>query len=170
MNNSFLRGTGVALVTPFHNDNSIDFESLSKLVNYVIDGGIDYLVVMGTTGESVVLNNEERLSILKHIQQVNNGRLPIVYGMGGNNTSSLVESIEQQDFTGIDAILSVCPYYNKPTQSGLIAHFSEVAKASPVPVVLYNVPSRTGSWLSPQSTIELANKYENIVATKGRSL
>lgn len=169
MNNSFLRGTGVALVTPFNNDNSIDFKSLSKLVNYLIDGGIDYLVVMGTTGESVVLNNEEKVEILNYIQQVNNGRLPIVYGIGGNNTALVVKSIEQQEFKGIDAILSVCPYYNKPTQGGLLAHFSEVAKASPVPVILYNVPGRTGSWLSPESTIELANNFENIVASKEAS-
>ena len=169
MNNSFLRGTGVALVTPFNNDKTIDYDSLTKLVNYVIDGGINYLVVMGTTGESVVLSSSEKMAVLNHIAKVNQKRLPIVFGIGGNNTSNVVELIEQQDYTHIDALLSVCPYYNKPTQAGLVAHFSEVAKASPVPVILYNVPGRTGSWLSPESTVALALKFENIIASKEAS-
>jgi 4-hydroxy-tetrahydrodipicolinate synthase len=169
MENSFLRGTGVALVTPFNSDKTIDYTALTKLVKYLIDGGVDYLVVMGTTGESVVLSDSEKQSVLNHVKDVNQGALPIVLGIGGNNTSNVVEHIEKQNFTGVSALLSVCPYYNKPNQSGLFAHFSEIATACPVPIILYNVPGRTGSWMSPETTIRLAEKFDNVVATKEAS-
>lgn len=169
MENSFLRGTGVALVTPFNSDKTIDYTALTKLVKYLIDGGVDYLVVMGTTGESVVLSDSEKQSVLNHVKDVNQGVLPIVLGIGGNNTSNVVEHIEKQNFTGVSALLSVCPYYNKPNQSGLFAHFSEIATACPVPIILYNVPGRTGSWMSPETTIRLAEKFDNVVATKEAS-
>jgi 4-hydroxy-tetrahydrodipicolinate synthase len=169
MDYAFMRGTGVALVTPFNDDNSVDFESLTNLVEYVIKGGVEYLVVMGTTGESVVLNDDEKQQVLKHIISVNRDRLPIALGIGGNNTSQVYESLRKQDFTGVSALLSVCPYYNKPNQKGLYAHFEQIARVCPIPIILYNVPGRTGSWLSPDTTIELARNFKNIVATKEAS-
>lgn len=169
MDTSFLRGTGVALVTPLNNDLSVDFDSLTKLVNHVVNGGVDYLVVMGTTGESVVMDATEKQKILKHIIDINNSRVPVVLGIGSNNTSEVCKSIRNQDFSGVNALLSVSPYYNKPNQTGLMAHFSAVAEASPIPVILYNVPGRTGSYIEPETTLALANKHSNIVATKDAS-
>lgn len=169
MKHSFLCGTGVALVTPFHDDFSIDYEALAKLVNYVIEGGVEYLVVMGTTGESVVLDPAEKSAILSKVQEVNAQRIPVVLGIGGNNTTAVVSQIKSQDFSGISALLSVCPYYNKPNQKGLYAHFAEVAKASPVPVILYNVPGRTGSSLAPETALKLATDFNNVVAVKEAS-
>lgn len=169
MDTSFLRGTGVALVTPFNKDLSVDYDSLTSLVNHVINGGVDYLVVMGTTGESVVLNSTEKQQILKHILNINNNRVPVVLGIGGNNTSDVCKVIRSQDFKDVSILLSVSPYYNKPNQSGLFAHFSEIAKASPIPIILYNVPGRTGSYIQPETTLKLANKYNNIIATKEAS-
>lgn len=169
MNNSFLRGTGVALVTAFNSDLSVDFESLTNLVNHVIQGGVEYLVVMGTTGESVVLSKGEKQAILDHVCKIADNRVPIVLGIGGNHTQAVCESIESQDFSGISALLSVSPYYNKPNQTGIQAHYSEVAKVSPVPVILYNVPGRTGSYISPETTLKLADQFENIVAIKEAS-
>ncbi|RLD23314.1 MAG: 4-hydroxy-tetrahydrodipicolinate synthase [Bacteroidetes bacterium] len=163
-----LKGLGVAMVTPFKKDLSIDFEALRKLTSYLIDNGVDYLVVMGTTGESVTLSNEEKHKVLETVRDVNNGRLPVVFGAGSNNTAQLVESLKTIDFSGVDAILSVAPYYNKPTQEGLYQHFTEVANASPVPVVLYNVPGRTSSNILPSTILKLA-EHPNIVAVKEAS-
>lgn len=163
-----LKGLGVAMVTPFKKDLNIDFEALRKLTNYLIGNGVDYLVVMGTTGESVTLSSDEKLKVLETVKAVNNGRLPIVFGAGSNNTAQLVESLKTMDFTGVDAILSVAPYYNKPTQEGLFQHFTEVANASPVPVILYNVPGRTSSNILPPTILKLAG-HPNIVAVKEAS-
>ena len=163
------RGTGVALVTPFNEDRSIDFNGLERLVNHCTDGGVEYLVVMGTTGESATLKAEEKKQVLKHVQKVNNGKLPIVYGMGGNDTMAVVESINNTDFNGIDAILSVSPYYNKPTQEGIYQHYKTISKVSPVPIILYNVPGRTSSNISAETCLRLANDFENIIAVKEAS-
>jgi 4-hydroxy-tetrahydrodipicolinate synthase len=163
-----LKGLGVAMITPFNKDKSVDYSALDKLTHYLIDNGVDYLVVQGTTGESVTLTYEEKRAIKKRILEVNNGRLPVVLGMGGNNTMALVDTIKSTDFKGIDAILSVAPYYNKPTQEGLFQHFTLVADASPVPVVLYNVPGRTSSNILPETVLRLA-AHPNIVAIKEAS-
>ncbi len=166
---SNFRGTGVALVTPFDEEHNIDFKGLEKLVNHCIDGGVEYLVVMGTTGENATLNSSEKLQVLKHVQSVNNGRKPIVYGIGGNNTRALVETIAQTDFEGIDAILSVSPYYNKPTQEGIYQHFKTISEASPVQIILYNVPGRTSSNISASTTLRLARDFDNIIGIKEAS-
>ena len=162
-------GTGVALVTPFRKDGSVDFNALHKLVNHVIDGGVDFLVVMGTTAEAVTLNKDEKNAVINYIKEVNNKRLPIILGMGGNNTQEVVSSIKYTDFTDISGILSVAPYYNKPGQSGLYKHFKEIATVSPVNVVLYNVPGRTASNISAETCLKLAHDFENIVAVKEAS-
>lgn len=169
MKKHIFEGTGVALVTPFNQKGEIDFESLTKIVNHVIDGGLDYLVVMGTTGESVVLSPVEKQEVTKHILDINRARLPVVLGIGGNNTSAVAQQIESTNLTGINGILSVSPYYNKPTQKGIYSHYEAVAKASPLPIILYNVPGRTGSTISPDTTLNLANDFDNIVATKEAS-
>ncbi len=164
-----LSGTGVALVTPFNNEKDIDHKALSKLVNFVIDEGVNFLVALGTTAETATLSDKEKLEIIKTIKNTNAGRLPLVLGMGGNNTHQLVDTINKTDFDGIDAILSVTPYYNKPTQEGLYQHFKEIAKVSPVPVILYNVPSRTGVNLKAETTLQLAVDFDNIIAIKEAS-
>ncbi|GAB2607428.1 4-hydroxy-tetrahydrodipicolinate synthase [Belliella aquatica] len=163
-----LFGTGVALITPMNEDYSIDFIGLEKLINHVIAGGADYLVVQGTTGESATMTKEEKKQVLAASIKINSKRLPIVYGLGGNNTSAVLEEIKQTDFTGVDAILSVCPYYNKPSQAGIIAHYHAIADASPVPVVLYNVPGRTVTNMTAATTLTLA-KHPNIIAMKEAS-
>lgn len=168
MMNKF-RGTGVALITPFDSDHNIDFNGLEKLVNHCIDGGVDYLVVMGTTGENAVLSNAEKQEVLKFVQKVNAGRKPIVYGIGGNNTAALVETIKNTDFSEIDAILSVSPYYNKPTQEGIYQHFKTISEASPVDIIVYNVPGRTSSNMTAQTTVRLAKDFDNIIAVKEAS-
>lgn len=168
MMNKF-RGTGVALITPFDSDHNIDFNGLEKLVNHCIDGGVDYLVVMGTTGENAVLSNVEKQEVLKFVQKVNAGRKPIVYGIGGNNTAALVETIKSTDFSEIDAILSVSPYYNKPTQEGIYQHFKTISEASPVDIIVYNVPGRTSSNMTAQTTVRLAKDFDNIIAIKEAS-
>lgn len=168
MMNKF-RGTGVALITPFDSDHNIDFNGLEKLVNHCIDGGVDYLVVMGTTGENAVLSNAEKQEVLKFVQKVNAGRKPIVYGIGGNNTAALVETIKSTDFSEIDAILSVSPYYNKPTQEGIYQHFKTISEASPVDIIVYNVPGRTSSNMTAQTTVRLAKDFDNIIAIKEAS-
>lgn len=159
-------GTGVALVTPFKKDFSIDVEALKKVVDYVVDGGVEYLVVLGTTAETVTLSEEEKELVITTIVEANAGRLPLVLGVGGNNTMKLVEELKTRDFSKIDAILSVSPYYNKPTQEGIYQHFKAVAEASPVPVILYNVPGRTASNMLPATVIRLANDFKNIIAIK----
>lgn len=161
-----LIGTGVALVTPFKKDFSVDVEALKKIVNYQIDNGINYLVVLGTTGEPATLKKEEKELVIKTVIETNNGRLPLVLGVGGNNTAEVVEELQTRDFTGFSAVLSVSPYYNKPTQEGIYQHFKAIATASPLPVILYNVPGRTGSNVLPSTVIRLANDFENIVAIK----
>ena len=169
MDTSDLRGTGVALVTSFNKDFSIDFKGLTTLVEHCIAGGVDYLVVMGTTGENPTINTDEQLQILKHIQDVNACRKPIVLGVGGNNTAAVMSRLKSTDLSGVDAILSVSPYYNKPTQTALYHHFKAVSEASPLPVILYNVPGRTGSNMSSDTTLQLAHDFENIIAVKEAS-
>jgi 4-hydroxy-tetrahydrodipicolinate synthase len=161
-------GTGVALITPFHDDLTIDFGGLKRVIDHVIQGGVDYLVVQGTTGESATLTKEEKKQVLIACLEYNAGRVPIVYGLGGNNTQGVLDEIKNTEFTGIDAVLSVSPYYNKPTQAGIIAHYRAIADASPVPVILYNVPGRTMSNVTYQTTLELA-KHSNIIGMKEAS-
>lgn len=159
-------GTGVALVTPFKKDFSVDVEALKKIVNYVIDGGIEYLVVLGTTAESATLSSEEKDLVIKTIVDENKGRLPLVLGVGGNNTHQVVEELKTRDLTAFDAVLSVSPFYNKPTQEGIYQHFKAVAEASPIPIILYNVPGRTASNMLPTTVVRLANDFKNIIAIK----
>lgn len=166
MNNPFL-GTGVALVTPFNDDKSIDFDALTKLVEYQIDNGVNFLVVQGTTGESPALSMDEKMAVLKCVSQANNGRLKIVFGVGGNDTVAVGEVLKNLP-AGIDGILSVSPYYNKPSQKGIIEHFKYIAGCTELPIILYNVPGRTGSNMLPETTLELA-KVDNIVAVKEAS-
>jgi 4-hydroxy-tetrahydrodipicolinate synthase len=161
-----LIGTGVALVTPFKKDFSVDIEALHRIVNFSIDGGVEYLVVMGTTAENATLTSEEKELVIKTVIDVNKGRLPLVLGVGGNNTMQIVEELKTRDFSAFEAILSVSPYYNKPTQEGIYQHFKAIAEASPVPVILYNVPGRTSSNMLPATVVRLANDFENIVAIK----
>lgn len=161
-------GTGVALITPFNDDYSVDYQSLRNIVDFTLQNGADFLVALGTTSEAPTMNAEEKTKVTKTIIETANGRCPILLGMGGNNTSSLIDSIRNQDFTGIDGILSVVPYYNKPNQRGMKAHFLHVAEVSPVPVVLYNVPGRVGVNLQAATTVELA-KHPNILAVKEAS-
>lgn len=168
MKKHLFTGTGVALVTPFNKYGEVNFESLSNLVNHVNDK-LDYLVVMGTTAESVVLSKKEKDAVVDHIKEVNQDKIPIVLGMGSNNTHLLTEQIKSQNFEGISGLLSVSPYYNKPTQNGIYEHYKAVAEASPVPIIIYNVPGRTGSCISPATTIRLAQDFEQIVATKEAS-
>ncbi len=164
--NTNLVGTGVALITPFKSDLSVDHEALANIVNFNIDNGINYLVISGTTGESVTITKQEKVKIIQTIKNANDGRLPLVLGIGGNNTAQITEEIETSDLSGIAAILSVSPYYSKPTQEGIYQHFKAVSEASPVPVILYNVPGRTSSNMLPVTTLRLANDFENIIAVK----
>ena len=161
-----LIGTGVALVTPFKKDFSVDVEALKAIVNFQIDNGIDYLVVLGTTAESATLSKEEKELVIKTVVEANKGRLPLVLGVGGNNTQEVVAELQSRDFSDFTAVLSVSPYYNKPTQEGIYQHFKAVAEASPVPVILYNVPGRTASNMLPSTVIRLAQDFKNIVAIK----
>jgi 4-hydroxy-tetrahydrodipicolinate synthase len=164
-----LHGAGVALVTPFNSDESVDFEALGQLIDLQINEGMDYLVSLGTTGEVATLTNDERKRIWDFTVKRVNGRLPLVAGIGGNNTAEIVEQIKNFDPTGFCAILSVSPYYNKPTQEGIYQHYKAVSNASPLPVILYNVPGRTGSNITAQTTLRLANDFSNIVAIKEAS-
>jgi 4-hydroxy-tetrahydrodipicolinate synthase len=161
-----LIGTGVALVTPFKKDFTIDVESLTKIVNYQVENGINYLVILGTTAENATLNQEEKELVIQTVVAANNGRLPLVLGVGGNNTFKVIEELKSRDFSNFVAILSVSPYYNKPTQEGIYQHFKAIAEVSPIPVILYNVPGRTGSNVLPSTVIRLANDFKNIVAIK----
>jgi 4-hydroxy-tetrahydrodipicolinate synthase len=162
-------GTGVAIVTPFRKDGSIDFNSLDKLVKHIINGGVNYLVVLGTTGESVTLNKDEKQAVINYIKEVNKNQVPIVLGIGGNNTQEVINNIKSQNFDGISGILSVSPYYNKPSQIGLQQHYKNIATACPVNVILYNVPGRTGVNISAETVLKLANECQNIVAVKEAS-
>ncbi|MGZ9676080.1 4-hydroxy-tetrahydrodipicolinate synthase [Flavobacterium sp. GNP001] len=161
-----LIGTGVALITPFKKDFSIDIEALKRVVQFSIDGGIEYLVVLGTTAENATLSQEEKELVIQTVIEANKGTLPLVLGVGGNNTAKVVEELMTRDLSAFAAILSVSPYYNKPTQEGIYQHFKAVAQASPIPVVLYNVPGRTSSNMLPSTVVRLANEFSNVVAIK----
>ncbi|MDP1747735.1 MAG: 4-hydroxy-tetrahydrodipicolinate synthase, partial [Bacteroidota bacterium] len=167
-NNKF-KGTGVAIVTPFNKDNSVDYKSLNKLVNHIIKGGCEYVVVLGTTGESVTLSKDEKKSVVAQVIESVNKRVPIVLGLGGHDTLEIVNSLKTTDFNGIDAILSVSPAYNKPNQRGIYQHYKAIAEACPVPIILYNVPGRTCSNMTAETTIKLANDFKNIIAIKEAS-
>lgn len=162
------KGTGIALITPFKQDQSVDTESIIRIVNHVIDNGADFLVVLGTTSEAPTLTAEEKKLVINTILKTNNNRLPVLLGMGGNNTQAVIDAVRAQDFTGIQGILSVVPYYNKPNQRGMKAHFEAIADASPVPVVVYNVPGRVGVNLQAATCVDLA-KHPNIIAVKEAS-
>lgn len=169
MINNKLTGMGVALITPFKTDESIDYDALARLVEHLIKNGTDYLVVCGTTAETPTLTEQEKEDITRFVLQCAAGRLPIVLGVGGNNTKAVVEKLNTYDFSGIDAILSVTPYYNKPSQEGLYQHFAAIANASPLPIILYNVPGRTGVNMTADTTLRLAKEFKNICAVKEAS-
>lgn len=170
MKNNQFKGTGVAIVTPFAKDGSVDYKALTKLVNHIIKGGVEYVVVLGTTGESVNLSKEEKKQVVQTVIDTVNKRIPVVLGLGGNNTQELVNSLKiTSDFKGIDAILSVSPYYNKPNQRGIYEHYKAIAQTSPVPIILYNVPGRTSSNMTAETTLKLANDFKNIIAVKEAS-
>ncbi len=163
------KGTGVALITPFKKDKTIDFNALEKLVDFVIEGGVNYLVALGTTAETPTISAAEKLDILINIIEKNNKRIPVVCGLGGNNTNEIIKQFELYPMDKLDAILSVSPYYNKPTQAGIVAHYKEISKHSQVPIILYNVPGRTGSNMLASTTLQLATECENIIAMKEAS-
>jgi 4-hydroxy-tetrahydrodipicolinate synthase len=162
-------GTGVALVTPFNADGTVDYDGLRSLINHLIDGQVEYLVSLGTTGEASTLNKEEKKKIWAFTAEVNNGRLPLVAGIGGNDTAAVVNSIKTFEANGYDAILSASPYYNKPTQEGIYQHYKAISENSALPVLLYNVPGRTASNVSPETTCRLAADFKNIIGTKEAS-
>lgn len=162
------KGLGVAMVTPFKADKSIDFDGLEKLTNHLIDGGVRYLVVMGTTGENPTISSNEQKEILDKVIEVNAKRLPVVFGIGGNNTESILNRLSSDDLSGIDAILSVSPYYNKPSQEGIFQHYKAISKASKWPIIMYNVPGRTGSLVTAETTLRIA-ELPNIICTKEAS-
>ncbi len=168
MSKSFF-GTGVAVITPFKSDSSIDFKALERVVNRIIDGGVNYLVLLGTTSEAATLSCEEQEAVVSYIKEINNGRVPLVLGLGGNNTQQVESKIQSTDFSGIDGILSVTPWYNKPGQKGIYQHFKAVANACPVPIILYNVPARTSSNISAETCLKLAWDFDNIVGVKEAS-
>ena len=161
-----LIGTGVALVTPFKKDFSVDTEALAKITNFVIEGGVEYLVILGTTAESATLNADEKELVIETIVAANNGRVPMVLGVGGNNTAKVVEELKTRDLSRFAAILSVSPYYNKPTQEGIYQHFKAVSEACPISIIVYNVPGRTASNMLPSTVIRLANDFKNIIGIK----
>ena len=162
-------GTGVALVTPFKADGSVDFEGLKNLINYLVDGKVEYLVSLGTTGEASTLNKDEKKKIWEFTAEINNGRLPLVAGIGGNDTVAVANNMKAFDIAGYDAILSASPYYNKPTQEGIYQHYKYLSESSPLPIFLYNVPGRTGSNMTADTTCRLANDFKNIIGMKEAS-
>jgi len=162
-------GTGVALVTPFHKQGTIDFGSLEKLVEHTIGNGVNYLVVLGTTGEAATLSKDEKIALVQFVKEQVAGRVPIVMGLGGYNTQEVVNHLQMLDLDGIDAILSVTPYYNKPTQRGLYLHYKHISSASPYPIILYNVPGRTSVNMTAETTLELARDFDNIIGIKEAS-
>jgi len=164
-----IKGTGVAIVTPFKNDSSIDFAALGRVVNHVIAGGVNYIVAMGTTGESVTLSKDEKKALVSYVIEAIDNRVPLVVGIGGNNTQEIINSVRHSNLEGVDGILSVAPYYNKPTQKGLFQHFKAIATSCPIPVILYNVPGRTSCNITADTCLELAHACENIVAVKEAS-
>ncbi len=162
-------GTGVAMVTPFNADKSVDFESLGKLVDYLTNGGVEFLVVLGTTGEAATLSTEERHKVVRYVIEKNAGKLPVVVGVGGNNTEEVLHTLKTFDLSGVDAILSVTPYYNKPNQRGLYEHYRAIALESKLPIILYNVPGRTGINMTAETTVKLAKEFKNIIGIKEAS-
>ncbi len=166
---SKLRGMGVAFITPFKEDENVDYEAIIRLVDYQLQNGTDFLVILATTAETATLSSEEKIKIQKLIIERVNGQIPIVLGVGGNNTRAVVETLKNDDFTGIDAILSVVPYYNKPSQEGIYQHFKAISNATELPVILYNVPGRTGVNMTAETTLRLARDFKNIVAIKEAS-
>lgn len=166
---SKFKGTGVAIVTPFKENRSVDFDGLERLIEHLISGGIDYLVVNGTTGESVTLSRQEKLDVLAFVIKINNGRVPVVFGIGGNNTQDILDCFHTYDFTGVDAILSVSPFYNKPSQEGIYQHYKAIAAICPLPLILYNVPARTGSHMEAETVLRLANDCKNVIGVKEAS-
>ncbi|MBE6264634.1 MAG: 4-hydroxy-tetrahydrodipicolinate synthase [Prevotella sp.] len=169
MAQNIFRGLGIALVTPFTTDGEVDYKSLKKLVEYQIDNGADFLCILATTGEAPCLTNDEKDKITELVKEVNKGRIKILKYCGGNNTRAVVDEIKNTDWSGIDGILSICPYYNKPSQEGLYQHFKAISQASPLPIVLYNVPGRTGINMKAETTVRLARDFDNIVAIKEAS-
>lgn len=163
------KGTGVALVTPFLENEKVDFESLKKLIEHTINGKVEYLVTMGTTGESATLSQKEQHEVMDFTIAQINGRVPVVAGFGGNNTAAIIEAMNAYSFKGVDAILSASPYYNKPTQEGIYQHYAALAKSAPLPLILYNVPGRTASNISPETTLRLAEDFSNIIGIKEAS-
>lgn len=164
-----LKGLGVALITPFKEDNSIDFDALGRLVEYQLENGTDYLVALGTTAETHTLGQKEKTEVVRYIVEQTKGRVPVVMGVGGNNTAQLLEEFRSTDFTGVSAILSVTPYYNKPSQEGLFQHYNTLSNHSPLPIILYNVPGRTGVNMTVETTLRVARECENVVAVKEAS-
>jgi 4-hydroxy-tetrahydrodipicolinate synthase len=169
MARNIFKGLGVALITPFTKNGEVDYSSLKRLVEYQIQNGADFLCILATTSEAPCLSKEEKQKIKDLIVEINSKRIPLLMGCGGNNTKAVIEDLQTLDLTGIDGVLSVCPYYNKPSQEGLYRHFMAISEASPLPVVLYNVPGRTGVNLKPETTVRLANDSKNIVAVKEAS-
>ena len=169
MARNIFKGLGVALITPFTKNGEVDYSSLKRLVEYQIQNGADFLCILATTSEAPCLSKEEKQKIKHLIVEINSKRIPLLMGCGGNNTKAVIEDLQTLDLTGIDGVLSVCPYYNKPSQEGLYRHFMAISEASPLPVVLYNVPGRTGVNLKPETTVRLANDSKNIVAVKEAS-
>lgn len=163
------KGTGVAIVTPFKNDSSIDFAALERIINHLINGGVNYIILMGTTGESVTLNKDEKQALISYVVEIIDRRIPLVVGVGGNNTQEVIDTLRHSDLSGVDGILSVAPYYNKPGQRGIFQHFKAIATCSPIPVILYNVPGRTCINITSETCLALANECENIVAIKEAS-
>ncbi len=169
MNKNLFTGTGVALVTPFRKLETIDFSKLESLIEHIIESGVDYIVALGTTSEAATMTESERSALQDFIVETTNGRVPIMLGLGGNNTQSVIDSLGRTNFEGISGILSVAPYYNKPNQRGIAQHFKQIADASPVPVIIYNVPGRTGINIAASTTIQLAQECPNIIGIKEAS-
>ncbi|MFN2395173.1 MAG: 4-hydroxy-tetrahydrodipicolinate synthase [Bacteroidales bacterium] len=167
--NHKFKGTGVAIVTPFHKEGSIDFKSFERLIEFQIKGGVEYIVFMGTTGESVTLNSDEKNAIINFGLEIVDSRVPVVIGIGGNNTRQVIADIKNTDFTGVSAILSVSPYYNKPQPRGIFNHYRAIASESPVPVIIYNVPGRTSSNIDAETTLRIAHEVPNVIAIKEAS-
>ena len=163
------RGTGVAIVTPFKSDSSIDFSALGRVINHVIKGGVNYIVAMGTTGETPTLTKDEKQAIISYVMETVDSRVPVVIGIGGNSTHEVINSIREMELEGVDGILSVSPYYNKPSQQGIFQHFKAISDSSPLPVIIYNVPTRTSSNITSDTCLELAHECENIIAVKEAS-
>ncbi len=169
MDNKKFLGTGVAIITPFRSDGSVDFKSLGKLLEHIIKGGVNYVVALGTTGESVTLSKDEKKAVVNFVVDTVSGRIPVIVGIGGNNTQEILDSINHSDLNSVDAVLSVAPYYNKPSQHGMYMHFKTIAEVSPIPVILYNVPGRTGSNMNAETTLKLGREFKSIIGIKEAS-